>query len=334
MRRSPSKPKRQLALATVLAAFLLAFAAPAAAVHKTTVLYDDFAGGAQAYPQKWSLFFSLEQQFGATNLPSFAGGKLVLDAQPFRGWMDKSCAPLFQVCVNADHVKYQAFSTRSFAVPRRGSVTLSADIEGLTSGTRPGYVVPATGRRLPEAHQAAAVMQLLDPTVGQTFDWFVSRHEAIPKLERTLAPIGPVGLDRAYTQFLHPVAIGPGPHRYAMRYARGLARRDEADWYIDGKRVAVVHDIGIPLDVQDPAHWGHVVFRSLGPGQRVASRMNALSIGHGIYSFVDNFPFFPAYELFPAYQQFFVSIPKDQRIFGQGIDARFDNFRVVTVAGG
>jgi hypothetical protein len=308
--------------------------APAAS-HRKVVLYDDFTGGAASYSQKWALFFSLEQLFGATGLPAFSGGQLVLHADPFRGWMDATCAPGFQACVNADHVKYQAFSKQAFPVPRRGSVAVSADIEGLTSGTRPGYVVPATGRRLPEAHQAAAVMQLLDPVVGQTFDWFVSRHEAIPKIERTVAPVGSVGLDRAYTQFLPAVKIRPNrPHRFSIRYARGLARRDEADWYVDGRRVAVVHNVGIPLDVQDPVRYRHVVFRSLGPGERVASRMNSLILGHGIYSFVDNFPFFPAYALVPAYPQYFVSIPEDQRIFGQGIDARFDNFRVETVTGG
>ena len=342
MRRSLRHLKEQLgrppslarSLAAILGALALAAGPAAAAPHRTSVLYDNFAGGAAAYPQKWSLFFSLEQQFGATNLPAFSGGRLVLDADPFRGWMDTTCAPGFQACVNADHVKYQALSKQAFTVPRRGSVAVSADIEGLTLGTRPGYVVPATGRRLPEAHQAAAVMQLIAPAVGQTFDWFVSRHEAIPKIERTLAPVGRVGLDRAYTQFLRAVKIRPGWHLFSIRYARGLARRDEVDWSIDGRRVATVHDAGIPLDVQDPARYGHITFRSLGPGERVASRMNSVLIGHGIYSFVDNFPFFPAYELFPAYQQFFVSIPKDQRIFGQGIDAKFDNFRIETVTGG
>ena len=198
---------------------------PAGDGHRRVVLYDDFAGGAASYATKWLLFFSLEQQFGATNLPAFSHGRLVLDADPFRGWMDTGCVPGFQACVNADHVKYQAFSTTAFPVPRRGSVTVSADIEGRTLGTRPGYVVPATGRRLPEAHQAAAVMQLLDPTVGQTFDWFVSRHEAIPKIERTLAPVGSVGLDRAYTQFLDR---GQDPAGAAPVLDPILARASEA----------------------------------------------------------------------------------------------------------
>src|SRR5690242_18078905 len=114
--------RRRCGLAVAGCVFALA-AAPAGA---KTVLYDNFSGGASAYQQKWSLFFSLEQLFGASNLPSFADGKLVLDADPFRGWMDTTCAPGFPVCVNADHVKYQAFSKQAFPVPRRGSVRLSA----------------------------------------------------------------------------------------------------------------------------------------------------------------------------------------------------------------
>jgi Family of unknown function (DUF6081) len=312
----------------------VALAASPAVAKRTVVRYDDFSGGAASYARKWALLFSLEQQFGATNLPAFAHGALRLAAVPFRGWMDTGCAPLFQVCVNADHVKYDAFSTRAFAMPKRGSMTVSADIEALTSGTRPGYVVRATGRRIPEDQQAAAVLQVTDEAVGQTFDWFVSRHEASPKIERTLAPVGTVGLDRAYTQFLPSVRIRPNrSHRFAIRYRRGLSRRDDADWLIDGRRVATVHDVGIPLDVQNPARWGHITFRSLGPGERVASKMDVFILGHGLYSFVDSFPFFPAYELFPAYPQYFVSIPKEQRIFGQGVDATFDNFRVETVTG-
>lgn len=306
----------------------------AVARNRTVVAYDGFSGAA-SYAQKWVLFYSLEQQFGARNLLAFSHGKLRLVANPFRGWMDKTCVPGLPVCANADHVKYQAFSRRTFAVPRHGSIAVSADILALTSGTRPGYVVRATGRRLPEAQQAAAVLQMTEPTIVMTLDWFVSRHEAIPKIERTLAPIGTAGLDRAYTQFLPAVNLKLGrPHRFSIRYTRGRGRRDEAEWFIDGRRVAVVRDVGIPLDVQDPGRYGRITFRSLGPGERVGPKMNNIVIGHGLYSFVDNFPFFPAYALFPTYGQLFVSIPKQQRIFGQGVDATFANFRVETVKDG
>ncbi|HSO98115.1 MAG TPA: DUF6081 family protein, partial [Solirubrobacteraceae bacterium] len=300
--------------------------------HRRVVSYNGFSN-ASTYAQNWLLFYSLELQFGAKNLPAFSHGKLRLAADPFRGWMDKTCVVGFPVCVNADHVKYQAFSRRTFSVPKHGSVALSADILARTSGTRLGYVVRATGRRIPEAQQAAAVLQMTEPNVAMTLDWFVSRHEAMPKIERTLAPVGTAGLDRAYTQFLPAVGIKPGrPHRFSIRYTRGLRKRDLAEWFIDGQRVAAVHDVGIPLDVQNPRRYGGITFRSLGRGERLAPKMNNIVIGHGVYSFVDNFPFFPAYSLFPTYPTFFVSIPEQQRIFGQGVDATFSNFKVATVS--
>jgi hypothetical protein len=306
-------------------------ASQAVVSHRSEVSYNGFSNAA-AYARKWALFYSLELQFGARNLPAFSHGKLRLVANPFRGWMDNTCVAGFAVCVNADHVKYQAFSRRAFPVPRHGSVTVSADILALTSGTRPGYVVRATGRRIPEAQQAAAVLQMTEPSIVMTLDWFVSRHEAIPKIERTLAPVGTAGLDRAYTQFLPAVRIRPGrPHRFSIRYTRGLGKRDLAEWLLDGRRVAAVHDVGIPLDVQDPTRYGGITFRSLGPGERVARKMNNIVIGHGLYSFVDSFPFFPAYALFPTYPGLFISIPKQQRIFGQGVNATFSNFTVATV---
>lgn len=309
-------------------------ASQAVVSHRSVVAYNGLSNAA-AYAQKWVLFYSLELQFGARNLPAFSHGKLRLTANPFRGWMDKSCVPVYPVCVNADHVKYQAFSRRAFSVPRHGSITVSADILALTSGTRPGYAVRATGRRIPEAQQAAAVLQMTEPSIVMTLDWFVSRHQAMPKIERTLAPVGTAGLDRAYTQFLPAVRIKPGgAHRFSIRYTRGLGKRDLAEWFIDGRRVAAVHDVGVPLDVQNPSRYGGITFRSLGPGERVENKMNQIVIGHGLYSFVDNFPFFPAYALFPTYGGFFVSIPKQQRIFGQGVDATFSNFTVETVTGG
>ena len=317
-----------LLLLSVVIAGAAAAARPAAAdrePRRTVQLYDYFSGGGASYAQKWVLFFLLERQFGAPNLPAFARGKLRLLAKPFRGWMDDTCVPGFEACVNADHVKYNAFSQRAFSVPRRGSVAVSADIEGKTSGTRPGYVVAATGRVLPEAHQAAAVLQLLSVDNAVAMDWFVSRNQAIPKIERTPWPVG-VPLERAFTQFLPAIKIAPGrSHRFSIRYTRGRERLDKVEWLIDGRIVAMARNVGVPLDVQDPRRHGSITFPSLGPGEPVAARMNKVIVGHGVYSFVDNFPFFP------AYPERFVSIPKEQRIFGQGIDALFDNVRIETV---
>jgi Family of unknown function (DUF6081) len=282
---------------------------------RTLRLLDDFSRGAAGYERKWQIFFSLEQQFGAQDLPAFSRGRLRLRAVPFRGWIDDA----------ADHVKYDALSRKAFRVPRRGSVTVSADIRADTSGIQPRPVV--AGRRLPEAHQAAAVLQVVEPTTLQVLDWFVASRQAIPKIERTPAPVGTVGLDRAYTQFLPSIRIRPGRfHRFAIRYSRGRGRRDKAEWLVDGRRVAVVRDVGVPLDVQDRKLRGEVTFPSQGPGERLESSMNRVNVGHGLFSFVDRFPFFS------VYSEQFVSIPQEQRIFGQGVDVLFDSFRIETVA--
>jgi hypothetical protein len=311
----------------VLAVVAAAAAGADAKPRRTTLLYDGFKGGSASYDRKWLTYLSLERQAGATNLPAFSRGRLRLRAQPFRGWMDDTCLPGFPACVSADHIKYGAFSRRTFSIPRRGSVAVSAAVRALTSGIRPGYVVAATGRVLPEAHQAAAILQLYEPSTFVALDWFISGHQAIPKVERTPWPVG-VGLDHAFTQFLPAVQIEPRRfHRYSIRYTRGRAPRDKAEWLLDGRVVAVVRDVGVPLDVQDPERYGAVTFPSLGPGERVASRMARFVVGHGIYSFVDDFPFFP------AYPQYFVSIPQEQRIFGQGIDALIDDVRIARVTG-
>ncbi len=59
---------------------------------RTVVLYDDFSGGSASYTRKWLIFYSLERQFGARNLPAFSRSRLRLFAKPFRGWMDETCA--------------------------------------------------------------------------------------------------------------------------------------------------------------------------------------------------------------------------------------------------
>jgi Family of unknown function (DUF6081) len=321
-------PRRSWTALCLAATVAGATASPAVGrPHRTRLLYDDFHGGSASYDRKWLPYYSLERQFGATNLPGFSRMRLRLRAEPFIGWMNDTCVPGFPACVNADHIKYGAYSQRRFRIPRRGSVTVSADVMAETSGTKPGYVVPATGRVLPEAHQAAAVLQLIEPNASVALDWFVAGRQAMPKLERTPWPVG-VPLERAFTQFLPAVRIKRGRfHSFSIRYTRGRRPRDKVEWLLDGRVVAVIHRLGVPLDVQDPQRYGGITFPSLGPGEPVASIMNTFVIGHGLLSFVDDFPYFP------AYPEHFVSIPKEQRIFGQGIDAFYDNVRVVKVSG-
>jgi hypothetical protein len=81
-------------------------ASPAVAErHVTRMRYDDFHGGSASYVRKWLPYYSLERQFGATNLPSFSRRRLRLRAEPFIGWMNDTCVPGFPACANADHIK-------------------------------------------------------------------------------------------------------------------------------------------------------------------------------------------------------------------------------------
>jgi hypothetical protein len=52
--------------------------------------------------------------------------------------------------------------------------------------------------------------------------------------------------------------------------------------------------------------------------------MGTFNVGHGLFSLLDEFPFHP------TYGDRFVSFPEEQRVFGQGVDATFDDFEVTT----
>jgi hypothetical protein len=92
---------------------------------------------------------------------------------------------------------------------------------------------------------------------------------------------------------------------------------------LDGKRIARVEKVGVPLDVQKRAFTG--IYPSLGPGEELANQIDSVTIGHGLFSLLDAFPF-----QHPDAPELSVSIPISERIFGQGAGAVFDDF-VVTI---
>jgi hypothetical protein len=87
--------------------------------------------------------------------------------------------------------------------------------------------------------------------------------------------------------------------------------------------VSKANDIGIPLDRQHAHYSG--IYPSLGPGELVRDQMGPLVIGHGLFSLLDAFPF-----QHPESPELSVSIPIENRLFGQGASARFDNV-IVTI---
>jgi hypothetical protein len=318
-----------LALGSRLGGATSALAAPTF----TRVVYDDFDDGGASYFSKWFVLPIVDP--GAVQSRNFAGGKLNIAAVPFTIWADNV----------SDHVKYIGISTQRFQIAPRGSVSVSAVIEARTPGTSPGHVVPTTGRVLLEGQQAAATLHLIDSIeTGALFDWFISEHKAFALYERLF--VG-VGLEGGYTQITgapnnnggvrepsEPATfasqdfdISPGPHLYEIRYTRQATdAADLVEWRIDGRVMARVRKVGVPLDAQNSGYYrtSHTItYPSVGPGEALGQRLTAFQIAHGLFSLVDEFPF-------NQFSYNHVSIPREERIFGQGAAATFDDFVVTT----
>jgi len=278
--------------------------------------YDDFSDGSE-YEARW---FDVGDFVGSTEPEAaesrgFAGGVLQIEATPFTTSHDNAL----------DHMKYFAVSTKSYEVPLRGWVEVFADVRAITPGTTPDRVVPATGRRLLQGQQAAATLHLLDAgDSGLRFAWYISSDRAFALYER-LPLDGSCDLERSFSQIVFELPITPGTHNFGIRYLRNIGAQpfaDKVDWVMDGQVRARVRGAGIPLVSTPPSP--PITFAAQGPGEALDARMNRLSIGHGLASMVDVFPFNQC-----STGQ--VSIPREQRLFGQGAVATFDNFVVTTV---
>jgi hypothetical protein len=340
----------------------LALAIPAAATagspKTVTVVYDDFQapGGYTLanYAAKWSNGFGLldmDPSWPGGDTRSFADGTFYIDDAPFRGSIDLSVF---------DHLKYTASSNASFAVPTNGSLTFSSRIQAETPGTEQGHVVHGTcgppfsfpagapySKVVLEGQQAGAVMNMINFATGQLFDWFVAGNTAFTLVERlpssvldpTLPSSSPdwVGPEKMYTQIVDEVPIAPGVgHDISITYTRGTGNgTSTVEFFLDGRRVTKVKNVGIPVDQQPGQHFTGI-YPSFGPGEDLRPKLDSFILGHGLFSLLDEFPFQwgwnggvcdPGY---PAVCAASVSIPVSERLFGQGVRAHFDDFRVTT----
>jgi hypothetical protein len=320
----------------VAAAASTALSTPAnAASPPRTEVYDDFSApggyGTGNYDAKWTMPYGrLSLDAGATQ--SFAEGNETVDAAPFTVGADFSVY---------DHLKYMGVSRRVFAVPVKGSVSFESTITALTPGTQPGRVVsgtytqsgaPYTASTI-EAQQAGVVMNVVDFCTGQLFDWFVTSTTAVPLIERLPSNVTgnttnpacpgakPVGPSLMYTQLLREIPIPTGvAQRVGITYERG----GTVTYTLNGLKVAKVKKVGVPLDVQGlPFLSG--TYPSLGPGEQVDSQISSFSVAHGLFSLIDAFPF-----QHPDTPSLNVSIPLQQRLFGQGAIGTWDDFTVTT----
>jgi hypothetical protein len=303
-------------------------------------VYDSFDGDYDLddYLQKWNNGFGLGEM-AVADTRAFNGSTFSVSALPFQTSSDFSVF---------DHIKYLALSNQAFAVPEKGSVTFSTTIDATVVGTDPaGRVIhgvygpsgcaddPVCAAAAPpwsatalEGQQAGATLHMIDFKTGQLFDWFVSGRTAFALVERLPATVvgSPFAGTREtmYTQIVKEVPISDGPHTVAIKFFRDPGK-SYVDFTLDGKRVARVEKVGVPLDVQRRAYTG--IYPSLGPGEALGGEIDSVTIGHGLFSLLDAFPF-----QHPDAPELSVSIPRSERIFGQGAGAAFDDF-VVTIDG-
>lgn len=332
--------RRRLGVALILAftATLSTSALTAGRPGVERIVYDSFDGDYDSddYFAKWNNGFGPgEMAFDDTR--SFDGSSFSVSALPFQTAYDFSVF---------DHIKYLALSNRSFDVPDKGSITFATTIDATMVGTEPGGRVihgvygppgcadtpacavtarPWSATAL-EGQQAGATLHMIDFTTGQLFDWFVSGSTAFALVERLPSTVigSPLGgtRDTMYTQIVKEVPISDGPHQVAITFFRD-AGKSYVDFVLDGKRIARVEKVGVPLDVQRRAFTG--IYPSLGPGEQLGDQIDSVSIGHGLFSLLDAFPF-----QHPDAPELSVSIPISERIFGQGAGATFGDF-VVTI---
>lgn len=325
----------------------------AASPNKTVFVYDDFSSGSNS---KWSNQFGLLEGDPATadsnHFVTYSGGVQRVRAVPFRLGVDVSVF---------DHLKYFEVSTTAFPVPAKGSVEFSADMTAETPGTVAGLVQsgiygppgtwanPSAPPRPPDYHarvlegqQAGVVLNMVDFCTGQLFDWFLAGNTAFTLIERlptnVIGNVGNpncldatfVGRDKMYTQIIDEVNVGPGAHNVSIRYD---AKQNSVQYFLDGKMISKIKNVGIPLDKQHEKYTG--IYPSLGAGESLAGQIKSFSIGHGLFSLLDAFPY-----QHPDSPELSVSIPVGTsnpsdagraRLFGQGADGTWDNFIVTTI---
>jgi hypothetical protein len=343
-----------LAVCAAVAVIALAASGMAASPNKTVVVYDDFSSGNNA---NWSNPYGLGEIANpdADHQETFPNGTENVRALPFRTGADFSVF---------DHLKYMEVSNAAFPVPARGSVEFSSDMTAQTPGTiaplvqhgvygpsgtwsdpsqppPPGYE-PYEANVL-QGQQAAVVMNMVDFCTGQLFDWFLAGTTAFTLIERlpttvtgnTSNPNCPgatyVGRDKMYTQIIDEVSVGGGPHHVSIKYS---AVQNGVEYRLDGNLISKANAVGIPLDRQGLAFTG--IYPSLGRGENLKGKIGSFSIGHGLFSLLDAFPF-----QHPDAPELSVSIPVgnanpadagNARLFGQGADGTWDNFTVTTIS--
>ncbi len=290
---------------------------------------------------------------------SMRSGAVTLSDVPFKPGTDFSVF---------DHLKYIGISTQTFTVPKVGTVTFEVDIAASTPGATAGHVVhgvygppgswsladpdrpalhrdgargPAGGRRAQHdrlLHRPAlrlVRLRRIGVPAHRAAAHLRDRQHEQPRLPRRHGGRARQGLHPDHQE--HPAHAGPDPPRRDLLLAqcRSVQRRLRARW--PGRRHGhqrrhPARPAGQPVRGRAPTRrWA---------GREAADQINSLSIGHGLFSLLDAFPF--QYGCSPATTSpgagacspesaaYSVSLSPAERSFGQGAEGVFSGFRVTT----
>ena len=288
-----------------------------------------------------------------------ASGAVTLSDVPFKPGTDFSVF---------DHLKYIGISTQTFTVPKVGTVTFEVDIAASTPGATAGHVVhgvygpPGPGAsptRRPALHRDGArgpagggraqhdrllhrpALRLVRlrrvgvPAHRATAHLRDRQHEQ-PRLPRRHGGRPRQGLHPDHQE--HPAHAGPDPPRRDLLLAQRRSVQRRLRTRRAGRRDG--HQRRHPAR---PAGQQVRLDRHLplvGQGEKLADQINSLSIGHGLFSLLDAFPF--QYGCSPATTSpgagacspesaaYSVSLSPAERSFGQGAEGVFSGFRVTT----
>ncbi len=268
---------------------------------------------------------------------TLASNSVTVDATTFTTAADQSVF---------DHLKYIRISSETFATPESGSLEFSVDITADTSGTDPDRAISGCygeslsfettsspcdapySHQVLEGQQAGVVLNMVSFATGQLFDWFVSDNQVFALIERLPSNVtgaGEVGLDLAYTQIVKVADVTPGEtHNVGIRYTRRPGE-SYVEYLLDGELFVRVDHVGIPVDKQADAPFAGYA-PSLGAGEELADQLDEFSIGHGLFSLLDVFPY-----QHPERPDLSVSIPLTERLFGQGAVGTWSDFTVTTI---
>ncbi|MDX6665709.1 MAG: hypothetical protein QOG68_1915 [Solirubrobacteraceae bacterium] len=364
--------RRTLHAAAMAAALAAAVSAGPAGASNTRVVYDDFSSNGADYNAKWAAAFGPGEgttsftgaRFNVRAVPFTTGADYsVFDHLKYI----RTSTAGFPVPAGHGSVTFE--SDIRAATPGTVDGLVQQGIYAPSgTWTQPGLKPPGFANYragVLQGQQAGAVMNMVDFCSGQLFDWFIAGNTAFPLIERLPsnvtgnAPNNPncpgatvVGRSLMYTQIIKEIRVRPGvAHHVSITYTHTGGSEANVVYELDGQRVAKVNHVGIPLDRRgrdghgderhddgddDDGHNGHWsgTYPSLGPGERLGNQINSLTIGHGLFSLIDAFPF-----QHPESPELSVSIPVGTgnpadagraRLFGQGADASFDNFVVTT----